>query len=124
MWLSNFANWIRTALSHLRNWKSTPASTSPKPVSAPKSLSNEETSRRALAAQQLLENPLLQEALGALEADVLAQMHAVSLADKDAHTRLILALQMGNAVDRYLWQRIQDGHKATESLRFRGSRLD
>lgn len=71
-----------------------------------------------------MENPLLQEAMGALEADVLAQMHAVNLADEKAHHRLILALQMSKSVERYLWQRIQDGHKATESLRFRGSRLD
>jgi len=58
------------------------------------------------------------------EASILAQMRQCSLADKEAHTRLVMALQIASAVNRNLWQRIQDGHEAAESIRLRGSRID
>lgn len=75
-------------------------------------------------AQQLLENPLLQEAVSALEADLLSQMKTVSLADSEAHSRLILALQMSSAVTRHLWRVVQDGTTAREQIKLRGSRID
>ena len=75
-------------------------------------------------AQQLLENPLLQEATGALEADLLQQMYVVDLADNDAHTRLILALQTSKALTRHLWRTVQDGAQASEQINLRGSRID
>lgn len=84
----------------------------------------DEQIKRAQEAQRLLENPLLQEAVSALEADLLGQMRAVRLDDADAHTRLVLALQMSSAVSRYLWNAIQDGASATERIQLRGSRLD
>lgn len=82
----------------------------------------EQRARRAVTAQQLLENPLLQEAFSAVEADLLQQMRAVRLDDKDGHTRLVMALQMSNAINRHLWLVIQDG-QATQ-LNVRGSRID
>jgi hypothetical protein len=84
----------------------------------------EEMQRRAVMAQQLLENPLLQEAVGALEADLVAQLRAVSLADSEAHTRLVMAFQISSAVSRYLWGAINDGARAREQLQIRGSRID
>lgn len=80
--------------------------------------------RRAVTAQQLLENPVLHEAVAEEERRILVQMQHCSLADKEAHTRLIMALQMSTAVNRNLWAMIQQGHEATESIRVRGSRID
>ena len=129
---SGLLSWCKTALSRLRSWKWRPASISPRPVSVPKSplpatpraVSPEEAQRRAIAAQQLLENPLLQEAVGALEADLIAQIKAVRLDDKEAHTRLVMAFQISSTVTRHLWNTVQDGAHAREQIRLHGSRLD
>lgn len=83
----------------------------------------EQRKQRAVTAQQLLENPVLQEAFGAVEADLLRQMKAVRLDDKEGHTRLVMALQMAQAVNRHLWLLIQDGQVA-QQLNVRGSRID
>lgn len=78
--------------------------------------------QRAVTAQQLLENPLLQEAFGAVEADLLKQMRSVRLDDKEGHTRLVMALQMSHAINRHLWLLIHDGQAAQFNIR--GSRID
>ena len=75
-------------------------------------------------AQQLLENPLLQESVSALKADIVAQMEAVALADADAHTRLVMALQITDAVTRHLWRTVQEGVTAEDTIKLRGKRLD
>jgi hypothetical protein len=62
--------------------------------------------------------------VGALEADLVAQMKAVSLADVEAHTRLVLALQMSSTVTRHLWSAVQDGAHAHAQINLRGKRLD
>lgn len=79
---------------------------------------------RAVTAQQLLENPVLHEAVAAEEVRILTQMRQCSLADRETHTRLVMALQMSTAVSRNLWVMIQDGKEAAESIRLRGSRID
>jgi hypothetical protein len=80
--------------------------------------------RKAHAAQELLNNPLLNESLFSVESDLLAQMRAVKLDDVNAHTRLIMALQINSTVQRTLWSRIQDGHRAGDEINLRGKRLD
>lgn len=75
-------------------------------------------------AQELLSNGLLNEAILSIEHDVLQQMRVVKLSDVDSHTRLILALQTTGAVQRALWQRIQDGVSASEQINLRGKRID
>lgn len=55
---------------------------------------------------------------------MLKQMHHVKLDDVDAHTRLILALQVSQAVNRHLWGVIQDGEIARQELNLRGRRID
>jgi hypothetical protein len=80
--------------------------------------------RRAQTAQELLGNSVLQEAVGAEEANILAQMRNCSLADTASHTRLVMALQMTSAVNRHLWRMIQDGHEAAADLNVRGTRID
>jgi hypothetical protein len=72
----------------------------------------------------LLQNPLLLEALGALEVDLIGQMKDVRLDDPTAHTRLVLALQISSAVTRYLYNAVQDGEQARERIQLRGSRID
>jgi hypothetical protein len=87
-------------------------------------LSLEERQIRGVAAEQLLSNELLQEAFGSLEADLLKQMYAVRLDDKESHSRLILALQTGRAVVKFLGNTIHDGQTAGNELELRGRRLD
>lgn len=77
-----------------------------------------------MAAEQLLANPVLQQAFKAIEDDLLRQFRAVDLKDSEAHTRLVLAYQTSHAVGRHLWQLIQDGHAATAELNMRGRRID
>jgi hypothetical protein len=81
--------------------------TSPSPESGPRS--QEERMRRAQAAHELIQNPLLRESINSVEATLLKQMHQVKLDDVAGHTRLILALQVSQAVNRHLWAVMQDG---------------
>lgn len=80
--------------------------------------------RRGQAARELLENSLLNEAIISIQHDLLRQMEAVKLDDVAAHTRLIIALQVNNAVQRSLWSRIQDGQGASQEINLRGRRID
>ena len=58
------------------------------------------------------------------EARIVKQMRECKLDDKDAHQRLVMALQISSAVKRNLWAMIQDGYEAGEAIRIRGSRID
>ena len=121
------SKWLKTAISKLLRWSSTPELTSPRLESGPKSpptetLSAHQLKQRAATAQQLLENPVLIEAVAAEEARILNQMRQCGLRDQEMHTRLIMALQMSSAVTRNLWQFIQAGNAAP--LNIRGSRID
>lgn len=78
--------------------------------------------QRAVTAEQLLSNDLLCEAFTAAQLDLIEQMRRCRLDDKEGHTRLVMALQMSNTVNKYLWQVIQEGHAA--SMNVRGARLD
>lgn len=80
--------------------------------------------KRAQEAQLLLSNDVLREAVWKEREHIIDQMLKVSLADKDSHTRLIMALQMSQAVNRNLWIVIQDGHQAAQNIQLRGSRID
>lgn len=62
--------------------------------------------------------------MAAEEARILNQMRQCALDDKDAHTRLVMALQISGAVSRNLWHMIQDGVNAAEDIRMRGKRID
>lgn len=117
-------SWLRSAISRLQGWRSSRGLTLPRRESEPKLLSPEERSRRGVEAQQLLENPLLREAFSNGEADILRQMYQAKLDDKDAHTRLVLALQVNRSVGKYLWTVIQDGATAVQEVRLRGNRID
>lgn len=80
--------------------------------------------RRAQAAQELLQNSLLNEAIISINHDLLRQMETVKLDDVAAHTRLIIALQVAGAIRRSLWNRIQDGQAASQEINLRGRRID
>jgi hypothetical protein len=62
--------------------------------------------------------------VAAEETRILSQMRQCSLGDKEAHTRLIMALQMSTAVTRNLWVMVQEGVDAAEAIRMRGRRID
>jgi hypothetical protein len=59
---------------------------------------------------------MLQEAISAVEHDLIAQMHAVKLNEHESHTRLIMALQLSQTVNKHLWLTIQDGELADAEL--------
>lgn len=80
--------------------------------------------RRGQAAHELMLNPLLRESIHAVEMTLLKQMHQVKLDDVAGHTRLIIALQVSQAVNRHLWSVMQDGEVAHQELRLRGRRID
>jgi hypothetical protein len=67
---------------------------------------------------------VLQEALQALDDDLIGQMQRASLADTEAHTRLVMGLQTNNAIRRQIWLMVQDGVSAVEEIRLRGRRID
>lgn len=54
----------------------------------------------------------------------MTQMRQVNLSDRDSHTRLVLALQVSQAISKHLWQLIQTGKEAEQSIKLRGSRID
>lgn len=72
----------------------------------------------------MLSNPVLLESFEAVERDLYNQMRHVKLDDKDGHTRLVMALQINDAVRKQLWLMIQDGAAANQEIRLRGKRID
>jgi hypothetical protein len=52
------------------------------------------------------------------------QMRYVKLDDERAHTRLIIALQVSGAMERYLKNTIADGVMASQQINLRGKRID
>src|SRR6478736_6081148 len=103
---------IRNVISRSPNSKSSQGWTLPPPASEQRSLSAEEIVRRGQKAQELQDNDLFREALQALRNDLISQITASSLSDKDGHTRLVMAVQMAGAVERYLRNVIHDGDAA------------
>lgn len=67
---------------------------------------------------------MLREAVATEEGRILNQIRTANLADKELHTRLVIALQISSAVQRNLWSFIQDGHEATQQINLRGKRID
>ncbi len=80
--------------------------------------------RRAAHANQLLSDSLLAESVLAVEEDIIQQLRQVKLDDHEAHSRLVMALQVAGAVRRRLWIVIQEGDMAREQLSLRGKRID
>ncbi len=80
--------------------------------------------RRADRATELLSNPLLNESIAALEADLIGQLRMTSLSDVQSHTRLAMAFQVTTAVTRHLHHIIHDGEVAAGSIQLRGMRID
>ena len=65
--------------------------------------------QRADFARQILDNPVYQEVVGKLEADLQAQRLGVKLTDVDAHTKLIMCEQVLARFKGYFTQAVQDG---------------
>jgi hypothetical protein len=80
--------------------------------------------RRGQAGQELLTNSLFNEALNALNHDLQQQLRRVALDDIAGHTRLVIALQIAGAVEKFLRNVIADGEAAVEQIRLRGKRID
>lgn len=51
-------------------------------------------------------------------------MSRASLNDVDVHSRLIMALQTANAVEKHLRHLVMDGVQAQEAIDVRGARID
>lgn len=80
--------------------------------------------RRAHHAQQLLNDPLLSESVWAIDSDLLEQMRQVKLDDHVAHSRLITALQVTQAIRRHLYRVLHEGFEAQQRIDLRGRRID
>lgn len=80
--------------------------------------------RKGMAAQELLRNPLLRDALQAVREDLNAQLMTCNLADTVAHTRLVTAMQVTRAVEKHLLSIIESGAGAVEQINLRGKRID
>lgn len=80
--------------------------------------------RRGQRAQELMANELFNESVATLENDLIAQVRVASLSDVSAHTRLVMAFQVTNAVMRHLRHVIHDGEVAAGSIQLRGKRID
>lgn len=80
--------------------------------------------RRGQAARELLSNDLFRDSLHALRQDLLIQMQAVKLDDTGSHTRLIMALQLANAHERFVVNAINDGVQAEQAMQASGKRID
>lgn len=85
---------------------------------------HEEWMRHGQAAAELLSNPLFHESLTAVRNDLNAQLMAVSLHDVEAHTRLVIAMQVTRAVERHLISIVETGRAAVAELDLSGSRID
>jgi hypothetical protein len=78
--------------------------------------SEEEAVRRADFARQIIDNPVFNEALDALDASLCRQRLAVKPTDTDGHTKLILAEQILGQFRTYLKRTIADGEVAQMEL--------
>jgi hypothetical protein len=58
-----------------------------------------------------------------MQSDVINQMQRVGLSDTDAHTRLVMALQMSTAVTRRLHAHINDGHAVAQVIALHADRV-
>lgn len=72
----------------------------------------------------MLANSLFNEAMNSLNHDLQQQLRSVALHDKDGHTRLVLAVQMHGAIERFLRNVILDGEAAVQAINLRGKRID
>lgn len=87
-------------------------------------MTDEQRKIRGVAAEQLLSNELFVESLANVEKDILDQLRCVRLDDEQAHSRLVMALQVTHAVQKQIWMMVQDGFQAVEQLNLRGRRID
>lgn len=124
MRLTKLLTAIRNARSPSPSLKLSPVLISPRQESEQRSLSLEEIVRRGQQAQELLNNSLFNESFSALKHDLISQISVASLADVNGHTRLVLAFQTANAVEKHLRNLIHDGEAATQALNLRGKRID
>jgi hypothetical protein len=85
----------------------------------------EQQSNRADEAQYLLSNPLLQEALAAIDAEVVSQWEQCPARDKDGKEALWQLLKTSKKFQRLLTGYVETGKLAKENLkRHEASLLD
>ncbi len=87
-------------------------------------LTPEEESRRGDVAKLVLENALFIEACNQLDAELRLMRERVPMADRDMHTRIILAEQMQAKVLDYLRAVMMSGESAKLQLRERETLAD
>lgn len=87
-------------------------------------LTPEEESRRGDLAKVVLDNPLFVEACNHLDADLRLMRERVPMADRDMHTRIILAEQMQAKILDYLRAVMMSGDAAKLQLRERRTFTD
>jgi hypothetical protein len=83
----------------------------------------EQQSNRADEAQYLLSNPLLQEALAAIDAEVVSQWEQCPARDKDGKEALWQLLKTSKKFQRLLTGYVETGKLAKENLKRHESSL-
>lgn len=68
-------------------------------------------------AKQLLENPIFQEAIKAVESGIVNSIRTSALGDESTHHRLAIALQLHAQIVRHIEQVVQTGHMAEMQLK-------
>jgi len=69
-----------------------------------------------VAARQVLDSDVFQQAWGAAEDSIFQQMVEVSLRDTEMHTKLIMALQVLGNVRKYINTQVETGEMANLQL--------
>ena len=75
---------------------------------------------RAAAAQQLIENPILIDAFGAVGNEILMKMKASNPVDKESHQAMVIALQQLSDIELKIMHHINTGSIAASIEKKRG----
>ena len=72
---------------------------------------------RGHAAQDLLDNPLFKDAVKAVRDGIVDAISTSAMGDDKAHTRLAIALQIINQIEKQLIAHVQTGRMASLALK-------
>ncbi len=79
-------------------------------------MTNEETARRGRQAEELLDHPLLTEALAAMRSNCLSEWEKAPSRDVDGRERLWTMIKLIGLFEGHLKSYVTDGKFATEKL--------
>jgi hypothetical protein len=72
---------------------------------------------RGEEARALLENPLIADAFKAVKDGIMSGMNQSAMTDNEMHTRLVIALQLINQIERQITEHVTTGKMAELQLK-------